>query len=203
MKPSKIEAKVSRLGYALLGLLHETPSSGYDVRKIFSATSMKTYSDSPGAIYPALARLEKQGLIHGSIEQGSGMRRRQVFRVTPSGLAELKQWIRRPITRDDVAARQPEIILRFAFCDKAVGPAASVELLHSLQAALKVYITSLHQEMKAIANFMPTSARLAFECGIRGTESLLAWTHHAIATYEKLGYAKQGFAKQSKKGSSS
>jgi DNA-binding PadR family transcriptional regulator len=29
------------------------PSSGYDLRKIFSSTSMKTYSGSPGAIYPA------------------------------------------------------------------------------------------------------------------------------------------------------
>ena len=40
---------------------------------------MKTYSDSPGAIYPALSRLEKQGLIRGTIEQGSGLRRRQMF----------------------------------------------------------------------------------------------------------------------------
>ena len=56
MSPSKTPA----LGYALLGLLMK-PSSGYDLRKIFSSTSMKTYSGSPGAIYPALRRLQEQG----------------------------------------------------------------------------------------------------------------------------------------------
>jgi hypothetical protein len=50
--------KIPALGYALLGLLMK-PSSGYDLRKIFSSTSMKTYSGSPGAIYPALRRPAK------------------------------------------------------------------------------------------------------------------------------------------------
>jgi DNA-binding PadR family transcriptional regulator len=189
----------SRLGFALLGMLQENPASGYDVRKIFSSSSMKTYSDSPGAIYPALARLEKQGMIQGRIEQGSGMRRRQVFRVTPRGLAELRKWIRRPITRDDLVSRQPEIVLRFAFCDNAVGPAASVEFLHSLQAELKIYIASLHQEFNTLGKLMPTSARLAFEAGIRGTEGFLAWAHHALVIYEKLGHKKLSHKKLSHK----
>src|SRR5271169_1716091 len=126
--------KIPALGYALLGLLQK-PSSGYDLRKVFSSTSMKTYSDSPGAIYPALARLEKAGLIRGAIEEGCGLRRRQIFRLTPKGLSELRQWITRPVTREDLVWGQQEIMLRFAFCEIAVGPAAAVELLHSLAAA--------------------------------------------------------------------
>src|SRR5580704_12277438 len=70
--------KIPTLGYALLGLLHQKPASGYDLRKIFSSTSLKSYSDSPGAIYPALGRLEKQGLIRGTVEEVSGLRRRQI-----------------------------------------------------------------------------------------------------------------------------
>ena len=58
-----MKTKIPSLGYALLGLLQGKPSSGYDLRKIFSSTSMRTYSDSPGSIYPALLRLEKQGLM--------------------------------------------------------------------------------------------------------------------------------------------
>ena len=37
--------------------------SGYDLRKIFTTTAMGSFSDSPGAIYPALARLEANGLV--------------------------------------------------------------------------------------------------------------------------------------------
>lgn len=39
--------------------------SGYDLRKVFAETALGSYSSSPGAICPALARLEKQGLVIG------------------------------------------------------------------------------------------------------------------------------------------
>jgi DNA-binding PadR family transcriptional regulator len=180
MNPSKIPS----LGYALLGLLQK-PSSGYDLRKVFSATSMKSFSDSPGAIYPALNRLQQHGLIHGKVEAGSGLRRRRLFRLTPKGLSELKKWITRPITREDLLWAQPEIVLRFAFADTAVGPAAAIRFLKSLEAALKNYVPSLHDELRAMQPTMPLSASLAFQCGIRGAESLLEWTRFAISAYER------------------
>ena len=183
--------KIPSLGYALLGLLQK-PSSGYDLRKVFSSTSMKTYSDSPGAIYPALARLEKAGLIRGTIEEGSGLRRRQIFRLTPKGHSELKQWITRPVTREDLVWGQQEIMLRFAFSEIAVGPAAAIELLQSLETALQAYVEALQEELQQMTTAMPTSARLAFECGIRGNQCLLDWIHYALATYEKEGKKKGG-----------
>jgi DNA-binding PadR family transcriptional regulator len=51
-------AKIPCLGYALMGLPQGKPWPGYELRKIFSSTAMRTYSDSPGAIHPALRRLE-------------------------------------------------------------------------------------------------------------------------------------------------
>jgi DNA-binding PadR family transcriptional regulator len=186
MKPPKVPA----LGYALLGMLMK-PSSGYDLRKVFSSTSMKTYSDSPGAIYPALRRLQKQGLIRGTIEEGSGLRRRQIFRLTPKGLAELKQWIALPITREDLVSGLKTVMLRFAFSEIAVGPAASLAMLQSLAAALPPYLQHLREQLQAM-KAAPTSGRLALECGIRSYESLSDWTHYAIATYEEEGKKKGG-----------
>jgi PadR family transcriptional regulator AphA len=185
--------EIPSLGYALLGLLQK-PSSGYDLRKVFSSTSMKTYSDSPGAIYPALGRLEKLGLIRGTIEEGSGMRRRQVFRLTAQGLSELKQWITRPVTREDMVRGSQEIILRFAFCETAVGATAAVELLRSLETALETYVADLQQELQAFPPVVPMSARLAFESGIRGTQCFLDWAHYALAAYEKEGKKKGGIS---------
>jgi len=179
------QPKIPSLGYALLGLLQPKPASGYDLRKIFSSTSMKTYSDSPGAIYPALSRLEQLGLVRGTIQEGAGLRRRQVFRVTAKGLAELKKWIAKPITPQDLTRGDKEIMLRFAFSETAAGAAASVELLMSLQTALKAHVASLQKEYEASHRFMPTSGRLAFESGVRGAEYFLQWTEYALATYEK------------------
>ena len=185
-------AKIPSLGYALLGLLQQKPSSGYDLRKIFSSTSMGTYSDSPGAIYPALRRLEKQGLIRGTIEEGSGLRRRQLFRLSPKGAAELKRWIAAPVTREDVTRFSDQVLLRFAFSEAVAGPQASLDLLHSFAAALKIQVAALHKEHEALKKVAPTSGRLAFECGLRGTEALLQWTEYAIRTYEKQLSIKRG-----------
>lgn len=65
---------ISLLGYALLGLLHQRPSSGYALRRTFATMPMGTFSDSPGAIYPALRRLEQQGLVRGRLESSAGLR---------------------------------------------------------------------------------------------------------------------------------
>jgi len=176
-------AKIPSLGYAILGLLHGKPSSGYDLRKIFASTSLGTYSDSPGAIYPALQRLERQGLIRGTIEESSGLRRRQIFRLTREGLAALKHWITRPVTRDDLEHSTPEIMLRFAFSEGTAGAAASVALLESLESALQAHFPALKKEYEGLKSVAPRSGWLAFDCGIRQTECLLRWTRHAIRTY--------------------
>jgi len=183
--------KIPSLGYALLGLLHGKPSSGYDLRKIFSSTSMRTYSDSPGAIYPALKRLQKQGLIVGKVEEGSGLRRRQIFRISARGIAELKKWITAPVTPEDVAAGASLVMLRFAFSETVAGPSATLALLRSLEAALTPQLAALRTEFESLKKIAPTSGRLAFECGLRGTETFLHWTQSAITTYEQLA-AKRG-----------
>ena len=176
---------IPALGYALMGLLHLKPSSGYGLRKIFASTSMKTYSDSPGAIYPALRRLEKKGLVRGRIEQGAGLRRRQVFRLTSKGLAELRKWITSPVTREDLVHGPGLIMLRFAFSEGAAGTEASLQLLHSFKAAIESYLQVLREELHDMRLVAPTSARLAFEYGIRGTECFLEWTRYAASIYEK------------------
>lgn len=177
--------QIPSLGYALLGLIQQKPASGYDLRKIFSSTSMKTYSDSPGAIYPALRRLERQQLIRSTIEQGAGLRRRQVFRLTASGLAELKKWIAAPVMREDMISGSENVVLRFAFSEQVAGPAASLALLRSLETALEPHLAALQKEYESLKKVAPTSGRLAFEYGLRGVEALLQWTQYAIKTYEK------------------
>ncbi|MDH5368031.1 MAG: PadR family transcriptional regulator, partial [Cyclobacteriaceae bacterium] len=55
--------KTTSLDYAILGLVHILPQSGYAIRKQFELTAIGNYSSSPGAIYPALKRLQKFGLV--------------------------------------------------------------------------------------------------------------------------------------------
>ncbi|MBZ5702953.1 MAG: PadR family transcriptional regulator [Acidobacteriia bacterium] len=177
--------ETSILGYALLGLLLQKPRSGYDLRKIFTATPMRTFSDSPGAIYPALRRLEERGLVRSHVQERSGLRRRRLFRPTSAGVAEFKTWQTKAILRDDLIRRTDELMLRFAFMDETIGPKKSLEFLKALAGELASYIPSLRTCLGPREGHMPLSGRLALESGIQGYEALLRWARKAIAVYER------------------
>jgi len=175
--------RLSLLGYAILGLLHQEARSGYDLRKIFANTPMGTFSDSPGAIYPALQRLEKQGLLRGQSQPSSGRRRRRTFRVTASGKRSFKAWQTKAISQDDVIHRVDELMLRFGFMDETAGPAHARRFLTSLTRELRRYTPTLRQYLKANARYMPLSGRLALESGVRDYEELLRWSRSSLAKY--------------------
>jgi DNA-binding PadR family transcriptional regulator len=173
------------LGYALMGLIHHKPSSGYDLRKVFAETAMGNYSSSPGAIYPALERLERGGLIRGTVEETGGMRRRRLYRLSPRGLTELKKWLLRPIAPGDVLRGSGELMLRFSFMDRVLGAGACITFLESFQDALAKYLPELEAFLAGHAKGMTLSSRLALESGIRGYRSLHDWTAYALREYRK------------------
>jgi DNA-binding PadR family transcriptional regulator len=182
MKPTVIPL----LGYALLGLIQQKPSSGYDLRKIFAETAMGNYSSSPGAIYPALERLETAGLIQGTVEETGGMRRRRLYRLSPKGLAALKGWLAHPIKPGDVQRGAADLMLRFSFMERVLGTDACIEFLESFRSALSDYLSELKAFLAANGASMPLSARLAFESGIRGYFGLHEWTAYALKEFRTL-----------------
>jgi DNA-binding PadR family transcriptional regulator len=174
----------SLLGFALLGLLHQQPMSGYDLRKMFASTALGSFSDSPGAIYPALKRLEMRGLVRGTVETSIGIRQRRIFRNTAKGQSDLKGWLRKPVTRDDVVRRVDELMLRFSFMDSTLGESRSAAFLNELIEQITDYIPSLKQYLEAHAPEMPMSGRLALECGVYGYEAQLKWAKAALTAYK-------------------
>src|SRR5579864_8273345 len=101
----------SSLEYALLGLIRQGASSGYELRKQFSTTPIGHFSDSPGSIYPALKRLEQRGWIRRLNEDG-GPRGRQRFGLSKAGESILQDWMAMPVGREDVVWRSDELLLR-------------------------------------------------------------------------------------------
>lgn len=168
------------LEYALLGLIREVPRTGYELRKIFVETAMAGYSGSPGAIYPALRRLEAGGLIAGIARPGGPGRPGREFRLTPAGEAVLQAWLARPVTRDDVALRLDALMLRFAFLGFADSPDRTLEFLESMEAELEAFHSELEDQLEAIRS-APLHARLALEAGISSIADRLRWTRNVRA----------------------
>jgi len=169
----------SSLDFALLGLLHQEPHSGYDLRKAFTASPLAHFSDSPGAIYPALLRLRKRGWIEPVPGEGVSGRGRQPFRLTPPGRRALLGWLRTEPARSEVVADVDALILRFAFMSQALSVAEMVRFLRSLRAVVGAYVVELEQFLKTAGPHMGLSGLLAFESGIEGFRGYLRWAKRA------------------------
>lgn len=159
--------------------------SGYDLRKFFATTAMGSFSDSPGAIYPALRRLEASGWVRSQVQESDSLRKRRLFRITPEGLGAFKTWLGKPVLRDDVVRRIGDLMLRFAFMEQALGTEHAARFLGELAREIGDYIPTLQQYLEAHAHEMPLSGRLALECGIQEYETRLRWARTSIALYEQ------------------
>jgi DNA-binding PadR family transcriptional regulator len=73
------------LELAILGLLHEAPVHGYELRKELSLRLGGFRVFSYGSLYPALRRLTRAGLIVEEQEQPTARRSRRVYRITAEG----------------------------------------------------------------------------------------------------------------------
>jgi len=76
----------------ILGFLRYGPAAGYDIKKQVDRSVGRFWTVSYGGLYPALARLRKEGLVTLDAEEG----RRKVYRATEAGLAAFDEWMRQP-----------------------------------------------------------------------------------------------------------
>ncbi len=174
------ENNLSTLSLAMLGLIVQKPRSGYDLRKAFSTTPMGHFSSSPGAIYPALKRIEKNGWVRGSIDNKKTLRPKMVYRITKRGQEVLKQHLLRPVTRDDVIWRMDDLMLRFAFLEYIVGRKQTLQFLKEFMIEIESHHRSLQQYLEEVKGIIPACGRLAMENGIANYKMNARWAKRAI-----------------------
>lgn len=170
----------TNLGFALLGLIHKAPMSGYDLRKVFAETALGNYSSSPGAIYPALARLEKQGLVTGKEDRTTSLRPKKVYRPSADGKKVFKAWLSQDVTTYDINHNYDELMLRFAFHDVLDDRQATRRFLSELASGLEEVIADLVAQRKMIPEKSPVQARLALEAGVEQCRANARWARNSI-----------------------
>lgn len=178
-----MERPPTSLEYALLGLIHMQPQSGYDLRKIFETTPMGHYSSSPGAIYPALKRLETHGLIAGEIVDSDTLRPKKIYSATPTGIETLRAWVSQRLTKEDLLRRDDELMLRFAFMGAVVDSTVTSRFLEEMLEVLDLYIPELEQIHAAMPKEGPPHGRLALSSGIQAYKARRSWARKAIKEF--------------------
>ena len=78
------EALKGHLDLLLLAILADRPAHGYAVIESLRSRSGGTFDLPEGTIYPALHRLERQGLLRSNWSEDSP-RRKRIYQLTPKG----------------------------------------------------------------------------------------------------------------------
>ena len=160
------------------------PQTGYDLRKLFATTPMGHYSSSPGAIYPALKRLERAKLIEGEVADGDTLRPKRVYTATPLGIETLRDWVSQIIVKDDLVHKDAELMLRFALMGSVVDNETTRRFLEQMSKVLDEYIPELEQVLAAMPEGGPPHGRLALSSGIEAYKARRKWARKAIKEFE-------------------
>jgi len=87
--------------HILLGMLSLTPSTGYDLKKMFDAGDRLARPHIPlSRIYPVLKSLVKQGMVTYEEVPRTGSPNIKIYTITPKGMAFFLAWLREPISGD-------------------------------------------------------------------------------------------------------
>lgn len=91
------EALKGHLDLLLLSILANGPAHGYAIIESLRTKSKGTFDLPEGTVYPALHRLEDQGLLKSTWSEESG-RRKRIYQLTPKGQQALntrqEEWLK-------------------------------------------------------------------------------------------------------------
>ena len=90
MKKQKTDLLQGTLELLVLRLLRSGQLNGWDIMQRIQLVSGEVLSVTPGALYPALHRLEERGLITSEWGESVNNRRAKFYQLSPAGRKQLE-----------------------------------------------------------------------------------------------------------------
>jgi DNA-binding PadR family transcriptional regulator len=115
-----LERELTTLEYLVLGLISMEPQSGYSIISTFESGRYR-WSGSPGSVYPILKRLEKQRILVSELEVVHETRPRKIYSLAPLGEEILDDWLRSPLTRNEVMVERDLVLMKFLFAERRLS----------------------------------------------------------------------------------
>lgn len=167
------------LRFAILGLLMDGPSSGYDLSRRFAEViGAYAWDAKHSQIYPELRRLKEEGLIEVA---SRGARGRTAYRCTAEGLSELRDWLTTPA--DSMGGVKNEHALRL-FLLAALSHQDAIEVLQHTAATATAQAERLSQELQRLQDATGAASGgplgITTQFGIRSFRATAEWARSAI-----------------------
>lgn len=193
------------LELAILGLLHESPMHGYELRKrLLALLGAIRAAFSYGSLYPTLKRMRQRGLIaeegpaegapekngaaktamaKGGVEKPllTGRRARKVYRLTPEGKEHFAQLMAEagPETADEALFG-----VHFAFFSRT-DPATRLRILEARRRRVEERRERIREALARTAERLDAYGLELQRHGLETAEREVRWLNELIATEER------------------
>jgi len=91
MGANGLEILKGTLDTLILKALQREPNHGYGIGRWLRETSSDAFQVEEGALYPALRRMEKRGLLRSAWDVTDSGREAKFYRLTPEGVRVLEE----------------------------------------------------------------------------------------------------------------
>jgi DNA-binding PadR family transcriptional regulator len=164
----------------LLGFLMFGSMTGYELKKFFEMSFSFFSGLSYGSIYPALKRMEKEGLITMELQVQDGTPNRKVYTITDSGRTAFVEGLKAPVEFE----RRKHPLLSRLFFFSFLPPKDRVRIMENYLGSVE----KMQHEVEALGAHIPEHAdqyqRLCLEFGIRIMRDLAANTTWLLETIQ-------------------
>jgi len=173
--------------YAILGILHIGPGTGYDIKKYCDTVLPGIWNENFGHIYPTLRMLTEQGLIETIDEENTTGKIR--YRITARGQEELDGWLTDPPQPQPVRS---EFFLKFLFAsdqpkEKILGMLREYQEYHEARlATYRAMEASLDAGISGVTAKREVFLRAVLRSGMIGCEGMIRWCDETSAAIGAL-----------------
>jgi len=163
-----------------LAILNFGEATGYEIKKLSVEGKYSYFVDASfGSIYPALSRLEADGLVTSRQEIQPGKPPRKIYAITEAGRSELAAALSESPSRDVFRSE----FLLIALC-------AEILPRHVVTKAIEDRFAILHEELdrlkQIVAECEDDASRWAAEYGVTCTTCSLAYLTRTRAELEAI-----------------
>lgn len=161
----------------LLGSLFDKSLSGYDLKKLFSLSFAFFSGLSYGSIYPALKKMENEGLISMKLEIQENAPNRKVYTITDEGKQAFLNSLRSPFGLERYKNAFLMRMFFFARLSKKERREAANDYLNQIK-AIAGELAAARPDIEAHADRYQI---LCFQFGLRFTRDLIRNVEQVIA----------------------
>ncbi|MBX3082983.1 MAG: PadR family transcriptional regulator [Anaerolineae bacterium] len=170
----ELSRELTLLEYMILGLIGSEPRTGYDIMSVLEGDAHRL-SASPGSIYPALKRMEKNKLIAGQVEVVHETRPRKTYSITPLGETLLDRWVRSPLPVIGYREEFEVFMTRFLFTANRLTPNELIEWLDTCEKAIEQYNVPRRNFLEMLRSTAPIHQQLVWEAKLMELNMQREW----------------------------